>query len=117
MFSLFKNKQSNKTGNNYFPITTDIHSHILPGIDDGAPDVESSIILIKGLMEFGITRSIATPHIISDMYRNDADTINTALSVLKKELVKEKISWRHNKILNEFSHVAKKKAKTQTEYV
>ena len=93
MFSLFTKKQSSVTGNHYFPITTDIHSHILPGIDDGSPDVETSIALIRGLMELGITRSVATPHIISDMYRNNADTINTALAVLKKELIKEKISF------------------------
>ena len=93
MFSLFKKKQPIDSGNNYFPIITDIHSHILPGIDDGAPDVDASIILIEGLMALGVKRSVATPHIISDMYRNDADTINAALTVLKKELVKRKISF------------------------
>ena len=93
MFSLFKSKQPNEPGNIYFPITTDIHSHILPGIDDGSPDVDSSIILIEGLMKLGVKRSIATPHIISDMYRNDAVTINAALTLLKKELVKRKIKF------------------------
>ncbi len=93
MFSLFKNKQPKDPGESYFPITTDIHSHILPGIDDGSPDVETSITLISGLMELGVTRSVATPHIISDMYRNDAGTIDAALTVLKSELVKRKIEF------------------------
>ncbi len=93
MFSLFRNKQSKEPGNNYFPITTDIHSHILPGIDDGSPDVDTSISLIEGLMELGIKKSVATPHIISDMYRNDADSINNALNILQKELIKRKIKF------------------------
>ena len=94
MFSLFKSKQPKEKGNNYFPISTVIHSHILPGIDDGSPDVETSITLIKSLMEFGVKRSVATPHIISDLYRNDAETINAALAVLKKALAKEKINFQ-----------------------
>ena len=57
----------------------DIHSHILPGIDDGAPDLETSIHLIKGLYALGIRKSIATPHIIGDLYRNTPETINKAL--------------------------------------
>ncbi len=93
MFSFFKNKQTIIPGDLYFPITMDIHSHILPGIDDGSPDVETSIALISGLMDLGIKRSVATPHIISDMYRNNADTINNALNILKNELVKRKIPF------------------------
>jgi hypothetical protein len=48
--------------------------------------LESSINLIKGLIELGITKSIATPHIISDLYRNTAETINDALNILQNEL-------------------------------
>jgi tyrosine-protein phosphatase YwqE len=93
MFSLFKNKQTKEPGNSYFPITTDIHSHILPGIDDGSPDIDTSILLIEGLMKLGVKKSVATPHIISDMFRNDAETIQAALTVLKSELIKRKISF------------------------
>lgn len=91
MISFFKNK---KDGNEfYFPITTDIHSHILPQLDDGSTDVETSILLIKGLMSAGIKKSIATPHIIGDIYRNNADTINHSLSILKNELKKREIDF------------------------
>jgi len=92
MFNFFKKKNSVAT-ESYFPITTDIHSHILPGIDDGSPDIETSIMLIKGLMELGITRSVATPHIIGDMYRNNADTIFGALQMLQDELEKQGIGF------------------------
>jgi tyrosine-protein phosphatase YwqE len=95
MFSFFKkNKTTHETGGIYFPIKTDMHSHILPGIDDGAPDVETSLILIKGLMDMGVTSSIATPHIIGDLYRNDANTINAALKTLQDELKKQQIDFK-----------------------
>jgi tyrosine-protein phosphatase YwqE len=93
MFSLFKSKQPKEALSSYFPITTDIHSHILPGIDDGSPDLDTSIMLIEGLMKLGVKRSVATPHIISDMYRNDAVTIQAALTKLKNELSKRKIKF------------------------
>lgn len=94
MFSFFKNKKSSEQDSAYFPFITDIHSHILPGIDDGSPDVETSILLIKGLMEMGVTSSIATPHIIGDLYRNDATSINKALTLLQQELKKQKINFK-----------------------
>ena len=66
----------------FLPITTDIHSHILPGIDDGAPDVETSLELVKGIMALGIQKTVATPHIIGDLYRNTPQTIQAALAIL-----------------------------------
>lgn len=88
MFSLFK-----KNATSYFPVQTDMHSHILPGIDDGSPGITTSIELVKGLMELGLKRSIATPHIISDMYRNTPQTINTALAELRDALQKEGLDY------------------------
>ncbi len=61
---------------------TEIHCHILPGIDDGSPDVETSIILVKGLIELGCNHIVATPHIIGDMYRNDFESISNAAQKL-----------------------------------
>ena len=85
MFSLFKRKKDTEDFN-YFPLKTDIHSHILPGIDDGSPDIDTSIRLIEGLMKMGVNKSIATPHIIGDLYRNNSETINKALDSLNEEL-------------------------------
>ncbi len=95
MFSFFKKKQPSLTNiQGSFPFTTDIHSHILPGIDDGSPNIETSLELIKGLMQLGIKQSIATPHIIGDMYRNNAQTINTALQLLKTTLKENNIDFK-----------------------
>lgn len=78
MFNFFKKRSIGSVPEN-LPFATDIHSHILPGIDDGAADIETSVQLIQGLYNLGIRRSVATPHIIGDMYRNTPATISVAL--------------------------------------
>ena len=93
MFSIFKKKIS-LPSSDYFPFVTDIHSHILPGIDDGSPDVATSIKLIEGLIKLGIKQAIATPHIIGDLYRNDASSIQKALTLLVNELKLRKIDFK-----------------------
>jgi protein-tyrosine phosphatase len=79
MFKFFKKKEEPQAVPESLPFTTDIHSHILPGIDDGSPDTATSLQLIQGLYDLGIRKCIATPHIIGDMYRNTPETINEAL--------------------------------------
>ncbi len=69
----------------------DIHSHILPGIDDGSPDLQTSIALLKALTSAGIHTFICTPHVIGDMFRNTPETINAALDLLKKECQRQNI--------------------------
>jgi tyrosine-protein phosphatase YwqE len=64
-------------------VSQDIHSHILPGIDDGSPDIDTSILLIEGLYNLGLRKAVATPHVIGDMYRNNPVTINNALEKVK----------------------------------
>jgi len=65
-----------------------MHSHILPGIDDGSPDVETSIQLIQALQEMGYTSFVATPHIYKELYPNNRNTINAALQLLKTAVQK-----------------------------
>jgi protein-tyrosine phosphatase len=90
MFSFFKKKDAPVTIT-YESIAVDMHSHVLPGIDDGAKDPEESIVLIKKMMELGIKKIIATPHVMADYYRNTAETIGDALAILKAELIKQNI--------------------------
>lgn len=65
-------------------LSRDIHSHLLPGIDDGSPDVATSLELLKSLKDAGISEFICTPHVIGDMFRNTPETINNALQKLQK---------------------------------
>jgi protein-tyrosine phosphatase len=93
MFGIFKKKKEFKkeVTFDYSSVVVDMHSHVLPGIDDGAKTPEESIILIKKMMELGIKKIIATPHIMVDYYKNTPQTINASLDILKAELEKEKI--------------------------
>jgi tyrosine-protein phosphatase YwqE len=83
MLSFFKRKKNTIDIPVSLPFTTDMHSHILPGIDDGAPDINISLELITGLKKLGIDKCIATPHIIGDLYRNNAASIAAALQKTK----------------------------------
>jgi tyrosine-protein phosphatase YwqE len=75
-------------------LSQDIHSHILPGLDDGSPDIETSLQLLQSLSDAGIQNFICTPHVIGDMYRNTPETINQALSKLKKAVQQNGMSIR-----------------------
>ena len=66
----------------------DIHNHILPGIDDGAQNVDESIALLKGFSDFGVKNLICTPHIMHNFYDNTPETIAKAHKTLQDELDK-----------------------------
>lgn len=82
MFSFFRSKP--QLAINLSDIGTDMHSHLLPGIDDGCPDVATSLELMKGLQDLGLKKFITTPHILWDLYRNDETTIGKAFSELEQ---------------------------------
>ena len=64
----------------------DIHSHLIPGIDDGAKTLEESMSLLKGLAALGYTKVITTPHVMSDYYKNTFEIIQAGKEVLQKEI-------------------------------
>lgn len=64
----------------------DIHSHLLPGIDDGAKDLEDSISLIKTMRSYGVKNFITTPHVLGDVYPNSSDTIKSKLIDVQQAL-------------------------------
>jgi tyrosine-protein phosphatase YwqE len=69
-----------------------MHSHLLPGIDDGSPDMETSIQLIKGMVAQGFTKLITTPHIMWEMYPNTPEIINEKLALVKDAVAAEGIN-------------------------
>ncbi|CAA6824517.1 MAG: Capsular polysaccharide synthesis enzyme Cap8C Manganese-dependent protein-tyrosine phosphatase [uncultured Sulfurovum sp.] len=71
-------------------VDVDIHSHLIPSIDDGAKDLERSIELILKLQEMGYKKLITTPH-VSDMFPNSTEVILNGYKTLKEELNKRKI--------------------------
>lgn len=64
----------------------DLHSHILPGIDDGAKDLSDSIAMAKQAMKAGVTHMMCTPHILQGYYDNTRSTISSALEILLQGL-------------------------------
>lgn len=73
-------------------IGVDMHSHLIPGIDDGSKSMEESIELIRELKEMGYRKLITTPHIQHDRFKNTPEIINKGLEILKKELIKNNIN-------------------------
>lgn len=67
----------------------DIHSHLLPGIDDGAKNIDNSLELILKMYSYGIKNFITTPHVLGDVYPNSSETIKQKLNEVRKAL-KEK---------------------------
>ena len=70
----------------------DIHSHVLPGIDDGAKDLAASIALIKKMHSYGIKNFVTTPHVLGDVYPNTTAIINEKLSEVQAELKKQNLT-------------------------
>lgn len=81
MFTFFKKKQPEKLW-----FKTDIHCHILPGIDDGSPSVERSLELVERMQGWGIERIFASPHITHGTFPNTAETIGAARVALQEAL-------------------------------
>ena len=63
----------------------DFHSHILPGLDDGAPDLENAVALASVMSDWGFERITCTPH-ITNKFRNNPDTIRPAFEMLQNAL-------------------------------
>lgn len=63
----------------------DFHSHILPGLDDGATDLENSVALASEMSAWGFERLTCTPH-ITNKFRNNPETIRPAFEMLQEAL-------------------------------
>lgn len=94
MFSFFHRKKKE-----VFPfhrLATDVHSHLLPGIDDGASDVPTAIHLIKGMIDLGYQSFTATPHVMQDIWKNNDASIDASYQLLKSALQEAQLN---NKIV------------------
>lgn len=85
-FSFFKNKPSSINTLDFSFLGTDLHSHLIPGIDDGSPDMETSISLITSLHKMGYKKIITTPHIMQERYRNNPEIISQGCLKVQEEL-------------------------------
>jgi tyrosine-protein phosphatase YwqE len=81
IFSLFRRKKEKERGR---IINVDLHSHLIPGIDDGSASMEESLILLKGMADLEYQKVITTPHIMLDAYKNTPQIIHEGLDALRK---------------------------------
>lgn len=73
-------------------LRTDIHSHLIPGIDDGADTMEQSIEILKEFERLGYKKVITTPHTMSDYYPNTPEIILSGLEKLREAVVSNQIN-------------------------
>ena len=85
IFPFFKKKEPPR-------LKVDLHSHMVPGIDDGSKNMEESLRLLKGMEALGYEKIITTPHIMVDVYRNNREIIMGGLKNLREAAKKEGIS-------------------------
>ena len=87
LFDLFKKKPKRlSTPVDLSKLVTDVHSHLVPAIDDGSKSVEDSVNMITMLNSMGYKKIITTPHIMGDGYRNTPETILGGLEKVKPAL-------------------------------
>jgi len=91
MFSIFKRNAKSepqvKSG-----LMVDLHSHFLPGLDDGAETLGESLEMLRAFADFGYTKVVTTPHLIYDFYKHDENTIRERCKWLNEQLVLEGIN-------------------------
>src|SRR5579872_2853892 len=68
-----------------------MHSHLIPAIDDGAPDLPTSLQLIRGMIDLGYKKLITTPHVNGDIFPNTPEVIASGLEAVRAELRRESV--------------------------
>lgn len=87
IFSIFKKKNRRlQTPVDLSILGCDIHSHLIPAIDDGSKSIDDSVKMITEFYGLGYKKIITTPHIMGDAYRNTPEIILNGLENVKKAL-------------------------------
>ncbi len=88
---VFKRKPEEVIPLNLGWLRTDMHSHLIPDIDDGSKSMEESIDLVRRMVGYGLKKIITTPHIMSEYYRNTPEIIQMGLEDLRRAVKLEGI--------------------------
>lgn len=86
IFDILLGKSKSANPVNFTFLRCDLHSHLIPGIDDGSQSLDESLGLIKKLKKLGFKKLITTPHIQGEFYKNTPEIINSGLEKLKNFL-------------------------------
>jgi protein-tyrosine phosphatase len=91
IFNIFKKNKRLQTPIDLSILGCDVHSHFIPGIDDGAKTIQDSVQMITEMYNMGYKKIVTTPHIMSDYYRNTPEIILAGLEDVKIALQKANI--------------------------
>lgn len=69
----------------------DLHSHILPNVDDGSPDIEHSLVLAQAAVDDGVTHMLLTPHHMDGKYINHKKDVIRKTDEFQQALIENKI--------------------------
>ena len=83
---LFGSKEASLPDADLSVLRCDIHSHFIPGIDDGSQTLEQSIELLTAMRELGYRKVVTTPHSMADGYKNTPDIILGGLAKVRAEV-------------------------------
>ena len=93
MFSkLFGRKQPHLPEFDLSQFGVDMHSHLIPGIDDGSQSMDETIAMLAKFESLGYKKIITTPHIMSDYYRNTPEIILGGMEKVKVAIKKHNLS-------------------------
>jgi|SRR5450631_3383428 len=84
MLGFFKKKENEQA--DLSGLVADMHNHLIPGIDDGATDLESSIMMIRAMYALGYRKFIATPHVQWEMFKNTHEIIESGARMVQQRL-------------------------------
>ncbi|NVJ87157.1 MAG: capsular biosynthesis protein [Algoriphagus sp.] len=84
LLDIFKRKPVEVEDLNLDWLHADMHSHLIPGIDDGSKTMEESLGLIREMADLGLKKLVTTPHVMSEYYRNTPEIIQMGLEDLRK---------------------------------
>jgi protein-tyrosine phosphatase len=83
--------KSAAAGGNWSFLGADMHSHFIPGIDDGAKSMDDSLTLIRAMANMGYRTIITTPHVMVDYYPNTKATIQEGVAKVQAALAANNI--------------------------
>ena len=84
LFNWLKKDNNHTNGIDLSVLHTDIHSHLIPGIDDGSPDMDTSLALLKELEMLGYKKIITTPHVKTEYFQNDVTKLDDLCERLRR---------------------------------
>ena len=83
-------------------LKADVHSHILPGVDDGSPDRDESVAILTEFQRLGIQNVILTPHVSRSMFPNKADDLQARFADFVPALPETLRSQMHFHLASEY---------------